>query len=388
MAAKRLISHEDAISCSFKNDPNLAIEYLNEVFENGNVQECMVALRRVTDVICGISSLAKKVGADEKNIHRMLSEKGNPTLKTLLTVLRALGLKLIVSSESPERFNTIVVEASKYPIAEMMRRGWLPKVASPKKYAAQLLADLLYRLGLHSNNVCVAAYRQTVTGKESDPYAMNAWIMGTRLLCKDKLEHLPEYSSIKGDTLFLQEVIKFSSKQYGIKKVCSFLESKGIAIVIVPHLKKTYLDGGVYFWKGHPVIALTLRYDRVDSFWFTLLHELSHIVLGHITPETEHVIFDDLYSRPAGEVVKQEQEANRLAQEIELPEAVWAQYASDLNRAKISTMLLVAEQLGISPAIVAGRIRYARDDYRLLSQHVGAGTVRCLFPEAFPDAGN
>ncbi len=49
----------------------------------------------------------------------------------------------------------------------------------------------------------------------------------------------------------------------------------------MPHLSKTYLDGAAFYLNSNPVIALTLRYDRIDSFWFTLMHELAHIVLGH-----------------------------------------------------------------------------------------------------------
>ncbi|MEH2043536.1 ImmA/IrrE family metallo-endopeptidase [Nostoc sp.] len=55
----------------------------------------------------------------------------------------------------------------------------------------------------------------------------------------------------------------------------------GVHFLIVPHLSKTYLDGAGFYLNSNPIIALTLRYDRIDSFWFTLMHELAHIVLGH-----------------------------------------------------------------------------------------------------------
>ena len=52
----------------------------------------------------------------------------------------------------------------------------------------------------------------------------------------------------------------------------------GIPLVIERHLPRTYLDGAALrLGDGRPVVALTLRYDRIDSFWFCLLHELAHV---------------------------------------------------------------------------------------------------------------
>jgi HTH-type transcriptional regulator/antitoxin HigA len=79
----------------------------------------------------------------------------------------------------------------------------------------------------------------------------------------------------------------------------------GIYFVIVPHLSKTYLDGAAFYLAGHPVVALTLRYDRIDSFWFTLMHELGHIVAGH-----QGSYLDDLSNLAGNE---EELEANQLA---------------------------------------------------------------------------
>jgi HTH-type transcriptional regulator / antitoxin HigA len=67
------------------------------------------------------------------------------------------------------------------------------------------------------------------------------------------------------------------------------LMNLGVHFVVVPHLQKTYLDGVTFWLNDRPAIAMTLRYDRIDYFWFTLMHKIAHIWLKH-----EGCFLDDL----------------------------------------------------------------------------------------------
>ena len=49
--------------------------------------------------------------------------------------------------------------------------------------------------------------------------------------------------------------------------------------MVVPALPQSFLDGAVFYLDDNPVVVVTLRYDRIDNFWFTLLHEIAHVVL-------------------------------------------------------------------------------------------------------------
>ena len=66
----------------------------------------------------------------------------------------------------------------------------------------------------------------------------------------------------------------------------------GITLVIEKPFKRTCLDGAAMLYDGRPIVALTLRHDRIDNFWFALLHELAHVA-RHLTPESS-VFIDDL----------------------------------------------------------------------------------------------
>jgi len=131
---------------------------------------------------------------------------------------------------------------------------------------------------------------------------------------------------------------------------------------------------------GTPVIGLTLRHDRVDNFWFTLFHELMH-VLHHLTgngfkPESSPCYFDDLDIIAGSSAV--EEQADQEAREALVP---WREWEASAVRYAVApaTVSQLALKVGVADAIVAGRVRHERRNFRLLSSMVGAGEVRPLF---------
>ncbi len=89
-------SHEEATTESFRDDPLFAAEYLNAVFEDGDQKELMLALRRMSNAFGGVSKLASKSKLNPNTLYRTLSPKGNPELKSLRALLRAMGMQLTV----------------------------------------------------------------------------------------------------------------------------------------------------------------------------------------------------------------------------------------------------------------------------------------------------
>ena len=124
---------------------------------------------------------------------------------------------------------------------------------------------------------------------------------------------------------------------------------------------------------GRPVIGLTLRYDRIDNFWWVLMHELAHVV-RHL-PETDETFIDDLGLASTN---AKEADADNLAYECLIPETIW-QDSGILNNPSPMAVIALAQEVGIHPAIVAGRVRHQEGRYRLLSQFVGTSEVRRLF---------
>ncbi|QND61670.1 ImmA/IrrE family metallo-endopeptidase (plasmid) [Mesorhizobium huakuii] len=147
------------------------------------------------------------------------------------------------------------------------------------------------------------------------------------------------------------------------------LHRMGIILVILEHLPGTFLDGAAMCRSdGVPVIALTLRHDRLDNFWFTLLHEFAHVV-RHLTTDRQ-VILDDL-DVASSETI--EAEADSFARHALIPPAMW----KGIDRgSSTEEVLQAAQKAGVHPAIAAGRWRFEHSDYRRFSKLIGRGKVK------------
>ena len=217
---------------------------------------------------------------------------------------------------------------------------------------------------------------------KADPYALQAWCWQILAAANSRPPDAP-YQPGAVTPEFLRETARLSASAQGPRKAQQFLAAHGIALAIVPHVPRTYLDGAALrLADGRPVVGLTLRYDRIDNFWFCLLHELAHVG-RHLDGGSRTVFVDDHSLRPKtpGPADAQEAEADAWAEEALIPHAVW-QASAVREVATTMAVINLAHNLGIHPAIVAGRVRHQRGNYRLLSQFVGSGQVRRQFKAA------
>jgi HTH-type transcriptional regulator/antitoxin HigA len=184
----------------------------------------------------------------------------------------------------------------------------------------------------------------------------------------------PDFS----DLSWLHSFKEFTLHEDGPLLAVEYLRTKGILVICEGHLPKTYLDGAAFLIDGRiPVIALTLRLNRLDNFWFVLLHELGHIV-RHRDSGLKAGFFDN---DEVGAVDKWEREADEFAKSLLLSKELWS---SSLIRFSQSTDQIVsfADENRISPAIVAGWIRRERNDYTVFNELVGSGKVRKVLAKA------
>ena len=177
---------------------------------------------------------------------------------------------------------------------------------------------------------------------------------------------------------FLAYIARMSWSARGPRLAQEFLAEKGIALVLLPVLPHTKLDGAAMLDSdGAPVVGMTLRQDRIDNFWFTLMHELVH-AWKHL-PEKDFVITDESIEDGTEDDAK-ETEANRIARDAFIPRVAWKRSEAYL-KPSVTTIRALAEKLQIHPAIVAGRLRKERTGYGNFSGLVGQKQVRKHFPE-------
>jgi HTH-type transcriptional regulator/antitoxin HigA len=250
-----------------------------------------------------------------------------------------------------------------FPLTEMHKRGYFEgftgKLGELKKCTAEQVSCFLKSVAdgfsLQPTMLRTNAHLRS-NDKETDSYALWAWQV--RVLQKAQQDRLSN-KYVKGSVTqeWMQTLARFSWSEKGPLLAREYLNQIGIHLIVEPHLPKTYLDGAVCISQlGNPVVALTLRHDRLDNFWLTLMHELAHIALHLDGVETWYMDNLDIES---GDPV--EQEADSLAQEVLIPANVW-QLGKRLSVEKVRDL---AKRLSISPCIIAGRIRHERNNHRL-----------------------
>jgi probable addiction module antidote protein len=89
-------AHDEAMAEVFREDPAFATQLLNDVLEEGEQADLLVALRQVVQAFGGVSIIAEKAHLNPTQLYRMLSPEGNPELRSLTAVLKAMGMRLAV----------------------------------------------------------------------------------------------------------------------------------------------------------------------------------------------------------------------------------------------------------------------------------------------------
>ncbi|HEY8592736.1 MAG TPA: ImmA/IrrE family metallo-endopeptidase [Sphingomicrobium sp.] len=216
-----------------------------------------------------------------------------------------------------------------------------------------------------------AMLRKTRTERTAkfDAAALQAWCAA--VLLKSKAQKVAKRKKITLNVA--RSIAQLSAHADGIDQVQPALAELGICFVVMPHFQGTHLDGAAL--KRHdnvPVVGLTLRHDRIDNFWFTLMHELAHVekhLNGH------DIIIDDLDVHGASDL---EEEADRLASVALIPTETWDKAGLD-EFASIAAVMDVAEEAGVHPSVVAGRWQREHRDFRRFSKLLGRGQVRSRF---------
>jgi HTH-type transcriptional regulator/antitoxin HigA len=264
--------------------------------------------------------------------------------------------------------------ASKFPITQMKRYGWLESEGAGQSQVESLLEFLGVSSPNSWNSVWEAArvaYRQT-RKLEGSPEAISAWVRATELLAAQVATRLQvadfdeQILQSSLDPLRHQSRRRADEIKDPIQKICA---AAGVIVVWVPELPGTGISGCAR-WMGErrALIALTLRYKTDDQMWFTFFHEIAHILLHR---KRREFILDNAAEDLSDRIVdpqmqKDEDEANRFAADTLIPPDALAAFIkkADFGNEAIHSF---SEKLGIGPGLVVGRLQFEE----LLERHQG-----------------
>jgi HTH-type transcriptional regulator / antitoxin HigA len=304
-------------------------------------------------------------------VSEVLAGKRPLSVSMMRNLHRGLGIPAASLLSDNRVEETTKLNWKRVPFAEMRRRGWIQNLPRSASEAARLLEEWASPV---RDLELAPMYRHHIrSAKTVNHESLAVW---TIQVAKRALEAPPsgEFSS-EWSAQFFRDLVRLSAFSNGPALAKEFLDHHGIAMVVEAKLT-TGLDGAAMTCHGIPVVALTIRYDRLDNFWFVLMHELVHL-FKHLNSTTES-FYDDLDSDDQAD--PREVEADQLAGELLIPREEWEHSPARTVRSVVTATHL-AQKLQIHPAIVAGRVRKIYKDYRVLSGLVGQGEVRKHFPE-------
>ena len=244
---------------------------------------------------------------------------------------------------------------------ELVARGWLKTVDDDSP-----LAIVFFDLPLSKQPTL---FRKSAKTNEN---LLAVWQARARLEAEYRCiaEEWPAFTGLTKE--HLRKLAIMSVDPQVVRKLPRILANFGIILVYVYALPGMGADGAVFrLSTGHPVIAMSLRFPRLDYFWFTLLHELAHLVL-HADQLKEPVFFN---VEASAEKDRIEKAANRLAKDSIVDRESWRNCAPKYDTNERAVHTYAAEQ-GVHPSLVAGLLRKESGNYKRYSAIINEHDVR------------
>lgn len=304
-------------------------------------------------------------------VSEVLARKRPLNLAMIRKLHHGLGIPadvlLAQTADAVDLDEALPYDTAKFPFKEMFARGYFERFSGTVREAKEKTEELIrgFMRDFNLQPIHQARLRAPMHQNGSrlmDDYALLTWHVAVLKKARQvKLKSTYAKGSLTEERL--RELARLSRFEQGPRLAQEFLADLGLALVFEDHFSKTYLDGAAMFDGDLPVVALTLRHDRLDNFWFALLHELVH-VQRHLGPN--NLFIADNLEDKVHQQTQEEREADECARDILIPQAEWL--ASGLtSEPSLEAAIALADRLRIHPTIVAGRVRFETGNWRLLS---------------------
>lgn len=303
--------------------------------------------------------LAVRMGMSEKHVSRLLNGDVQLTPETANRLEMVLGVpagfwnkleanyreKLIRVKDENNMSRDIEI-ASKIPYSEMAKMGWIASTRKPEEKVINLRKFFsLANLQLLNEPLIPGILFRRLNDSEGTGYSQLVWAQKAKL---EAANVSVQTINIKGleDNLFT--IRKMSTKPFNVfyPELQKLLKEHGVALVLLPHLSGSFLHGASFYDGKKIVMGLTFRGKDANKFWFSLFHELGHIIKGHI----------GIYSLTPEEIDTEEKEADDFARDTLIDPKAYMYFVQedDFSYRAIENF---SEKEGIQPGIVVGRLQ-------------------------------
>lgn len=251
-----------------------------------------------------------------------------------------------------------------YPLREMIRRGWI----DPEHRKGSLEEQVCSFFGVESlDDVPHLDHAGKKASYTDIPPEQLAWLFRVRQIAMEM--HPVDYSPAKlRDAVTAFEGLRDDVD--GIRHVPGILSDAGVRFVVVEGLPSSQIDG-VCFWLNSksPVIGMSLRFDRIDNFWFVLRHECAHVLHEH--GKSEAIVDVDLERDASSLTSDEERIANSEAAEFCVPsEQLRSFYLRKKPFFSETDVLAFSKRMKVHPGLTVGQLQRMTTRYDLLRKYL------------------
>lgn len=320
--------------------------------------------------------LAFVLGMQEPQLNRILTGKGAITADMARALGDALDIEAEFFSNLQSQFELSMARdpdpdvkrratlQTAFPLRDMIKRGWIEETD-----AALLEMQVAKFFEVPTYGTAPQIAHAARKSDYSDiPPAQLAWLFRVRQLAHGS--SVGEYSA-ESLTRLLPKLAASTIDPEAVQSVGNSLAKCGVRFVIVEQLPSAKIDGACFWIGNSPVIGMSLRFDRLDNFWFVLRHEIEHVLRGD---GKDVAIVDDLEGDKSSVTSAQneaERAANSAASTFVVPAAKLESFIARKGQF-ISEKDVVgfAGVLGTHPAIVVGQLHHKTGKYSLFRKYL------------------
>lgn len=319
----------------------------------------------------GPKEFAIRTGKPEKTVSAILNGKSSITPEMAVQFEHVLKIpahfwlnmqrnydEFLARQERQVLLTQSIEWARQFPIADMVKKGWLPAKASIAEKTSELLA--FFSISNHIawedyyfNQQLKVAFRISLSHTK-EPHAVSAWLRKGDLQAQELSAQPYNEKKFKACLIEIKKIMASHPPDF-FRQLQMLCLNAGVKVVHTPCIRKAPINGSTRWLNDSPLIQLTGRYNRNDSFWFTFFHEAGHILLhGKKDIFMEAVEYSD-------KDLQKEDEANEFAIKWTLSKEEEQQILQQIllqKTIKEEEIIAFAQKFNTHPAIIIGRLQH------------------------------
>lgn len=322
------------------------------------------------------TELAEIIGRPVRLINEVIAGKKAITPETAIQLGDSLGTgpELWMNLESQYQLSKVrstdglIARRAKlyerFPVREMIKRGWIEATKSIDVLEQQFLS--FFNVENLDGEIPFNHAAKKSDSNDLPTMLQIAWLFRARRIASELVIAPYTEAQLRDAMPRLSALLSAPEEARHVPRI---LAECGVRFVIVEPIPGTKIDGAC-FWltDAQPVVALSLRLDRIDNFWFVLRHELEHVLQRH--GQGGYILDQDLEGSAADQVNEEEVLANAVATEFCVSQSEISGFMARVAPFfKEERVLLFAQRLNVHPGIVVGQLQRRLGRYDLFRKH-------------------